>query len=158
MWMHENGKEVFMFVCVLLTTQGSHLNLGQEIHACSFMFKATRLLHFNPQVFHIGENHILHCCAATKHNTLSKKTLFLSLCPNLQGSTAKFIKHQSNNSNASTTKATTTTTSIATTVTIIDNNTSAIQVYDSKYILWPWQIPDWLALVKIILQEKHVLF
>lgn len=27
------------------------------------MFEATRLLHFHPEVLHVGENHVLRCLA-----------------------------------------------------------------------------------------------
>lgn len=57
---HETIKHISAFL-----NKGSDLNLGQEVDACSFMFEAARLLHFHPEVLHIGENYILHCLAAT---------------------------------------------------------------------------------------------
>lgn len=62
----------------------SNLNFGQEINASSFVFEATGLLPFHPEVLHVGENHILHCLA--KSSRKKKKNHFLHTLHALKGS------------------------------------------------------------------------
>lgn len=41
------------------------------------MFQATRLLHFNPQLLHVGENHVLHRLAKMSQSNREKKKLLM---------------------------------------------------------------------------------
>lgn len=59
--------------------QQSNLNFGQEINASSFVLEAAGLLDLQPEVLHVGEDHILHGLAKRSQSIRGQKSTFTNI-------------------------------------------------------------------------------
>lgn len=73
---HRERKTQSIFTALTVT----YFDLGQvEVDAFGFWLQAPRLLHLHPQVFHVGEDHVLHCAAVGQHKTTTI-SLIIIIC------------------------------------------------------------------------------